>query len=394
MASDVSDVCQKLQGVQLQLSLVLTRNEDVLKHLEEVEKIFLKNGSSTDRENFSKSIRQSRLISSKLEESIQTQCTSIGLAVTELEKRSADAEESSAAEKSGLEFQLKSQLNHNVLLHKEKAELETRLKEHMGTLKESGKQADKLEEEIVETKKQMKNLLDMFEEKAVEAENRIGELHEAMERTQEKANQYQAMYEAEKESNYRFEKEHKEREKNRFKMENGDDEGDGLGPVLISRPQTSVKRSKSTPIDPYHIDPQYQSVMEENKALKAEVDRLVNDNVHLLKKSKQAQRDIETIQNHVATCSGQRDELRRRLKKEQEEKRKLSSSMTRQASDWIMQKKMVKDIEHYSKAGKIQPESTLSASVRYRSHPIKVNEDKPRNIPVESWSSENPLRAV
>ncbi|XP_041458437.1 uncharacterized protein LOC121410422 isoform X3 [Lytechinus variegatus] len=369
MASDVSDVCQKLQGVQLQLSLVLTRNEDVLKHLEEVEKIFLKNGSSTDRENFSKSIRQSRLISSKLEESIQTQCTSIGLAVTELEKRSADAEEqstgstprkgrrrSSAAEKSGLEFQLKSQLNHNVLLHKEKAELETRLKEHMGTLKESGKQADKLEEEIVETKKQMKNLLDMFEEKAVEAENRIGELHEAMERTQEKANQYQAMYEAEKESNYRFEKEHKEREKNRFKMENGDDEGDGLGPVLISRPQTSVKRSKSTPIDPYHIDPQYQ--------------------------------------NHVATCSGQRDELRRRLKKEQEEKRKLSSSMTRQASDWIMQKKMVKDIEHYSKAGKIQPESTLSASVRYRSHPIKVNEDKPRNIPVESWSSENPLRAV
>lgn len=71
---------------------------------------------------------------------------------------------------SSLEFQLKSQLNHNVLLHKEKAELETRLKEHMETLKESGKQADKLDEDIVETKKQMKNLLDMFEGKAIEGE--------------------------------------------------------------------------------------------------------------------------------------------------------------------------------------------------------------------------------
>ncbi|XP_030827813.1 uncharacterized protein LOC583748 isoform X3 [Strongylocentrotus purpuratus] len=371
MASDVTDVCKKLQGVQLQLSLVLTRNEDVLKHLEEVEKIFLKSGSSADTEHFTKSIRQSRHISSKLEESIQTQCTSIGQAVSELEQRRADAEEQSTGSStprkdrrrssegdkmSSLEFQLKSQLNHNVLLHKEKAELETRLKEHMETLKESGKQADKLDEDIVETKKQMKSLLDMFEGKAIEAENRIGELREAMERTQEKARQYQAMYEAEKETNYKLEKEHKEAgERTRVKMENGDDEGDGLGPVLVSRSQTSsAKRAKSTPIDPYHIVPQYQCVVEENKVLKAEVDRLLNDNVHLIKKSKQAQRDIETIQNHVATCSGQRDELRRRLKKEQDDKRKLSSSMTRQASDWITQKKMVKDIEHYSKAGKLQ----------------------------------------
>lgn len=57
-----------------------------------------------------------------------------------------------------------------------------------------------------------------------------------MERTQEKARQYQAMYEAEKETNYKLEKEHKEAgERTRVKMENGDDEGDGLGPVLVSR---------------------------------------------------------------------------------------------------------------------------------------------------------------
>ncbi|XP_071491394.1 uncharacterized protein [Diadema antillarum] len=400
MASDVTDVCEKLQGVQLQLSLTLTRNLEVLKHLEEAEKIVESNGSAVDKERFKKNMELSRAVSKKLEENIRLQCESLSQAVTELETRTAENQSSSLSEqKSTLEFQLRSQLNHNVALHEEKAELETRLKEHMTTLKESGRQADKLEEELVETKRQIKDLLDLFEGKALEAEKRISELHVAMNGTQERAQKFQAMYEAEKEANLRRERAEKERMQARMSLveegNEGDSEDGGLGPVLVSsRPQTSVKRAKSAPINPQNVDPLYLSVIEENKRLKAEVERLRVDNADLMIKSKRSQRDIETIQNHVATCSTQREELRRRLRKEQDEHRKLSTSMTRQASDWIMQKKMVKEIDHHTKVSKVLPESTLTASTRYRSHPIKANEDKPRNIPVESWSSDNPLRAV
>ncbi|XP_071484254.1 uncharacterized protein [Diadema antillarum] len=414
MASDVTDVCEKLQGVQLQLSLTLTRNEEVLKHLEEAEKIVESNGSAVDKERFKKNMELSRAVSKKLEENIRLQCESLSQAVTELETRTAENQplnvetshfspchrsSSLSEQKSTLEFQLRSQLNHNVALHEEKAELETRLKEHMTTLKESGRQADKLEEELVETKRQIKDLLDLFEGKALEAEKRISELHVAMNGTQERAQKFQAMYEAEKEANLRRERAEKERMQARMSLveegNEGDSEDGGLGPVLVSsRPQTSVKRAKSAPINPQNVDPLYLSVIEENKRLKAEVERLRVDNADLMIKSKRSQRDIETIQNHVATCSTQREELRRRLRKEQDEHRKLSTSMTRQASDWIMQKKMVKEIDHHTKVSKVLPESTLTASTRYRSHPIKANEDKPRNIPVESWSSDNPLRAV
>ena len=44
-----------------------------------------------------------------------------------------------------------------------------------------------------------------------------------------------------------------------------------------------------------------QSVMEENNKLKVELDRLREDNAHLARKSKLAQRDIETIQVIIIT---------------------------------------------------------------------------------------------
>ncbi|XP_072027417.1 uncharacterized protein [Amphiura filiformis] len=241
-----------------------------------------------------------------------------------------------------------------------------RLDEQIRAYRITGEMTIKLQEEFEASKKMLMEMADSMDNRTTEAEEKLSELQEETKEAQKLAGKYQEKYES-------------ERHKNQETMSSQNSSNSSGSSNLNQR------RSKSALPRPAEIDSRYMSVVEENSKLRNEVKRLRDDNKDLVKKTKGAIKDVDFVQQHIATCTAQKFELQKRLHKEQEQNRRLSANMTKQAADWVTEKKMTKTSENTGKIKNIHSESVFDGPTRLKSHHVKMNEDRPRDIPVHNW---------
>ncbi|XP_022100164.1 E3 ubiquitin-protein ligase BRE1A-like [Acanthaster planci] len=400
-STEVEDLYRRLQTFQLQLKVILDRNNEVLSHLEQVEaSITGLDSSVVNKDAIRGSIKVCRVSSKQVQEIAESQCGSLEGQIRELARYSdddlhGDINRVPDTTFSSVKQQLMSQLDYNVALQKDKAALETRLAEKLEKLAQVNKMNETLQGDVEESQEKMRSVLERLDKTAKDAEDRLDCLEKETKKAQKASEEYQRLYEAEKQRVEHYEKERGEN-RNPAKRRQASTSShrdltamarqtrtSSTTPYLFQAPMTRVKSADR--VRPKDMDTKYLCLVDKNRSLHMEVRRLRDENAHLMRSSKDSKRDVEIIQRYIATCQTQRNELQVRLRREQEEHRRLATSMNKQASNWISEKKMVRGMETTSKTAKIQSESVLGASRRLKLHSVKLNEDKPRDIPVQSW---------
>ncbi|XP_038053870.1 structural maintenance of chromosomes protein 2-like [Patiria miniata] len=391
--SGVEDLCRRLQTFQLQLKVILERNNEVLGHLEQVEaSVAGMDDTMVNRGVIRDSLQICRTSSKQVQEIAEGQCGSLEEQLKELARYSDDDKHGDInrvpdATLSSVKQQLMSQLDYNVALQKDKVALEALLAEKMEQVAQTSKMNETLQGDVEESQEKMRNVLNRLDRTAQDAEDRLDCLEKETKKAQKTSEEYQRLYEAEKQ---RRENTNPSQRRQAGSPTHRDltpmarqTRTSSTTPYLFQAPMTRVKSPDR--VKPKDMDTKYLCLVDENKNLHTEVRRLRDENTYLMRSSKDSKRDVGIIQRYIATCQSQRSELQIRLRREQEEHRRLEVSMNKQASNWIAEKKMVRGTETSSKAAKIQSESVFGAPRRLKRHSVKLNEDRPRDIPVQSW---------
>ncbi|XP_033647702.1 plectin-like [Asterias rubens] len=401
--SDVEDLYKRLQTFQLQLKVILDRNEGVLQHLEHIEvAVNSIDNSGLDQALFTQSLQMCQDSSKQVHEIAESQCAVLEEQIKELVRHSDDDKYAglnrvSDTTMSSVRQQLITQLDFNVELQKDKAELEARLAEQLARTSEIDQTNQELHSDVEESQKKMRSVLDRLDKTAKDAEDRLDSLETETKKAQKTSEEFQKLYETEKAKNEDNEKSRTDINSNtltrrRKKSAKSTRELTPMSlqtrnsptqPYLFQAPMSMAKAAGQ--MRPQNMDPKYLCLVDENKDLHSEVRRLRDENTTLMRSSKDSKRDVENIQRYIATCSTQRNELQIRLKREQEEHRKVVASMNKQAAVWISEKKSIRGMETTSRTAKIQAEPVFGGARRLKAHPVKLNEDRPRDIPVASW---------
>ncbi|XP_071960006.1 uncharacterized protein [Antedon mediterranea] len=156
---------------------------------------------------------------------------------------------------------------------------------------------------------------------------------------------------------------------------------------------TSLPKSPTTIPKPQEIDVKYLGLVEENKCLKEELRKLKEENKIMKTRTHESFIDAQHHKKHLSVCYSDREALQKKLHKQQQQNKQLNQSMTKQASHWIKNKQQERKLDRERQFQQtISPISPTGGQSRWRSANVR-NVDKPRNIPVHSWASENPLKA-
>lgn len=334
--SDVEETCDQLEKVHLQLKVIQERNAEILRHLAEAQALAVEDDVTLPPQ-LTQSISKAEDISKKVDETVDSQCCILNQSVQELRRIPTDSESRSSSEENSIQYQLRSQLDRNVILQKEKAELELHLAEKLKAINLSQDKNSELEQELESTKDSLQKLVESYEENATKAEEQLKKLEEDLKKSQEKGKEYNSLL--------------KSNSKESAKKSNKTP-SESVSGKNGSRATAAHSTATSLP-NPSDIDDRYMSLLEENRRQREEIQRLKAENTYLIKQNKQATTDMDMMQKHVATCTAQRQEMQIRLKRQQEEHQRLAKSLTKQAADWINEKKTIKETESTNRMKKI-----------------------------------------
>ncbi|XP_071817107.1 uncharacterized protein [Apostichopus japonicus] len=343
--NEIDSINENYQKVNLQLKVIQERNAEILQHLAEAKAVAAE-GEFSLPSHLSESITKAQDISQRVNETVDSQCDILKQSVQELRRLPTDSEEDSSSGENSIQHQFRSQLDRNVSLQKEKAELELSLAEKVKLADVAKEQNGELQEELQSTKDSMQKLVESYEENTTKAEEQLKKLQDDLQKAQEKSSEYQSL----------LEKNSRDKSKKSTKTQNGSTSGVKNAPrttAAVHASSSSSSSSSSSLPNPSDIDDRYMSLLEENRRYREEIQRMKAENTYLIKQNRQVIGDMDMMQKHVATCTSQRQELQIRLRRQQEEHQRLTKTMTKQAADWINEKKTIKNTENHTKLKKI-----------------------------------------
>lgn len=227
-------------------------------------------------------------------------------------------------EEQEFKYELKSQLLKNVEMQNQKLKTEFTLHEKMTESRLLSQQNRRLHEDITMSRANSLKLIRLFERKAKEADTKLKEMKQELERSQDLAEKYRNLYELERRKHLK--------------------EGEILPPmpddVLDTKPPTSYS-FLGQGLRVNDIIRKNEVLVDENKMLRQEIKRLKEDNTRLVRQTKQAMAERDQVLHRLETSESNRRNLLKRLDKEKTQHSQLSRSLTRQASDWILLKKQI-----------------------------------------------------
>ncbi|KAL4226510.1 hypothetical protein ACF0H5_014495 [Mactra antiquata] len=239
-----------------------------------------------------------------------------------LGKKSGDKRKPLEPEEQEMAYELKSQLLKNVEIQNQKLKTEFTLHEKMTESRMLSQQNKRLHDDVTISRANSMRLIKVFERKAKEADTKLKEMTQELNRSQDLAEKYRNLYELERRKNTK--------------------EGEYLPPVDDNSKMNETSYTflgGSVRIN--DVIRKNEVLVEENQDQKREIRRLKEDNNRLIKQTKLAMQDRDQILHKLETSESNRRNLLKRLEKEKGQYQTLSKSLTRQASDWILLKKQI-----------------------------------------------------
>ncbi|XP_077984919.1 uncharacterized protein LOC144439495 isoform X1 [Glandiceps talaboti] len=311
------------------------------------------------------------------------------------EKKRTESWQTVNSNESELSSQLKVQMTKNVELQNAKMKTELALHERIEALKLLGETNKRLQADVNTSRNNSQKVLRLFDKKAKEAEKRLTEMEDELKRSQEVSKKYQDLYEAEKRKNVtkaNTGQNHSETQGDskdgvddeEEDEEEGEEDKDGSDKKDRKKRASSAKQKVSVSYS--DLQRKYQTLLDENGALKEDTKRLKYENEDLYKRAKEAGSCLQILKSQVATSFADREKLQKQLRKQKLEQQKLERSMTRQVKEWIEDKKQQHREEEEYRWSQINPVSASGAEKRTYVHPVTKQEDTPRDIPVAQWA--------
>ncbi|CAH1783337.1 unnamed protein product [Owenia fusiformis] len=276
-------------------------------------------------------------------------------------------------EEQDLAYELKAQMMRNLDIQNAKLKTELTLHQRLEESKLLYKRNRKLQDESNMSRVNAIKLMKMYERKANIAYNKLDDLEKEMVRTQELATRVSHELEASQAG-----------QEQRSSPRNEKSEG------KKTPPSTSPHHKHTTPIRPEDVKRKNEILLADNDKLRIEIQRLKRDNAELIKKAKHAQSDRDQALHALGTSEAARSDLMKRLDKERKSKKKLDTCITRQASEWIQNRKTVLQLEEEDRFDSVNAVPPLGADKRTYVHPTQKNVYQPRKmVPVQDYSSAN-----
>ncbi|XP_077984926.1 uncharacterized protein LOC144439495 isoform X2 [Glandiceps talaboti] len=284
------------------------------------------------------------------------------------EKKRTESWQTVNSNESELSSQLKVQMTKNVELQNAKMKTELALHERIEALKLLGETNKRLQADVNTSRNNSQKVLRLFDKKAKEAEKRLTEMEDELKRSQEVSKKYQDLYEAEKRKNVtkaNTGQNHSETQGDskdgvddeEEDEEEGEEDKDGSDKKDRKKRASSAKQKVSVSYS--DLQRKYQTLLDENGALKEDTKRLKYENEDLYKRAKEAGSCLQILKSQVATSFADREKLQKQLRKQKLEQQKLERSMTRQVKEWIEDKKQQHREEEEYRWSQIPPESLL-----------------------------------
>ena len=262
-----------------------------------------------------------------------------------------------------LTYELKSQLLRNVEMQNHRLKTELTLHEKMTEAKMLNQQNKRLTDDNTMSKTNTLRLMKMFEKKAKDADVKLKEMQQELNKAQQLARKYHQMYDMER-------------------RRNGYPDGANTTPepdMATPRPNNaSTFLGQNVRVN--DIIRKNEVLLEENEKLHREILRLKQDNAGLIKKCKHAMSDKDGIIHRLDTSEANRKDLSKRLERERTQHQNLSRSLTRQASDWILLKKQLAQFDEEYRWSQVGPVNPHGADQRTYSHPVPRNIYQPRRM--------------
>ncbi|XP_074645639.1 uncharacterized protein LOC141901939 isoform X2 [Tubulanus polymorphus] len=282
-------------------------------------------------------------------------------------------------EEQELTYELKAQMMRQIDVQNAKLKTELKLHGKKEELRVANQVNRRLHDEWTMSRTNSMKLLKMFERKAKEANDKVNQLQIELLKSKQLAKKYHDMYETECRNN-------------------------GHPPRVQSARSTSSEGAESNKSNtqllrkaitvPGHRLPDYQRRFEvllvENEELKRDINRLRADNAELVKTAKHAQASADAMTHHLGTSEMARKDLIKKFHRQQKQHNQLEKSLTRQACDWVQQKKKMQALEQEYRWSQVNPMAILGSEQRTYAHPVQRNVDQPRMMfPVTSYASAN-----
>ncbi|XP_046542704.1 uncharacterized protein LOC124253032, partial [Haliotis rubra] len=342
------------------------------------------------KEGLSKQLEEATKLLENLQEKVgQTQrdltspSTNVTKEKTPREKGRLDPEESEMA------YELKAQMMKNIEAENSKLRAEITLHGKIVEVKHLHNQNQKLQEESNLSHTNMVKLLNRFQKKAKETDQKMKAFEGELAKANRLAFRYKDLYDQER-----------QQRGGKGLSPRPDDHDEGTDRITMPAISGRHKLSNSSTLLGNNmrvndVIRKNESLVDENDSLKKEIVKLRQDNAILLKKTKHAMADRDSILHELETCRMSREDVIKRLQKEKSQNQVLERAAARRAQEFVFEKRQKHDLEeslrwrvvYNDRSG---PISAYGAVPRTYSHAVPKNVDQPRGmLPVQDYATAN-----
>ncbi|XP_071083090.1 paramyosin-like [Haliotis cracherodii] len=291
-------------------------------------------------------------------------------------------------EESEMAYELKAQMMKNVEAQNSKLRAEITLHEKIVEVKHLHNENQKLQEESNLSHTNVVKLLSRFEKKAKETDKKLKAFDEELAKANRLAFRYKDLYDQERQRN---------RGKALSPRPDDREETDRLTmPSISGRHKLSNSSTLlGNNVRVNDVIRKNESLVDENESLRKEIVKLRQDNAILLKKTKHAMADRDSILHELETCRMSREDVVKRFQKEKAQNQVLARAAARRAQDFVFEKRQQHSLEeslrwrvvYNDRSG---PISAYGTAPRTYSHAVPKNVDQPRGmLPVQDYATAN-----
>ncbi|XP_067684266.1 paramyosin-like isoform X2 [Haliotis asinina] len=287
-------------------------------------------------------------------------------------------------EESEMAYELKAQMMKNIEAENSKLRAEITLHEKIVEVKHLHNQNQKLQEESNLSHTNMVKLLHRFQKKAKETDQKMKVFEEELAKANRLAFRYKDLYDQER-----------QRRGGKGLSPRPDDHDEDTDRITMPAISGRIKLSNSSTLLGNNmrvndVIRKNECLVDENESLKKEIVKLRQDNAILLKKTKHAMADRDSILHELETCRMSREDVIKRLQKEKSQNQVLARAAARRAQEFVFEKRQQHDLEESLRWRVSGPISAYAAVPRTYSHAVPKNVDQPRGmLPVQDYATAN-----
>ncbi|RDD46690.1 hypothetical protein TrispH2_001001 [Trichoplax sp. H2] len=268
-----------------------------------------------------------------------------------------------------LQYHLKQQMLKNVKLEKEKIKVDFKLQEKIEALKIANVTIQRLDSEVIQSRESTEKIVKQFERQTVEANKRLAEMQQELEKAKERALRFQKMLKSEKLKQMALEAALEKEIRLREASITGPELSPRMEKMYISTVKDTVDQIApvtilGTTTDANEIKKRSQHLLYDQAFLRAKLRQYEFENSIHLKKIREINAEKEHLEAQLVIMHDGRLELKKKFEKLANEHRRLLSTVSRQRTDWFQKHRQEQQQIEEAKWSKIGPMPLINSRLR------------------------------